>query len=245
MRQAHRSGRTDTVSPAATVKSPTVLKFSPCERDRRAQHHHVGTGDRRAACRRRCASPRARSRRSRSAGSARRAMATRPRSPTTRRTRLRMRFARRHEVDQRRRAFGGLEARLQDQRVGPVAPRDARGAVLRRDQPAAVLGLSQAARRSRRRNRSAASTASRSSRRGRPARRCRDRRSARSLRWAMPWCFSSLAEIDDHFDVVGPLLERLAPARQRHAAGDQRAPATPCRPWPAPRRPRDSGGGWR
>ena len=47
--------------------------------------------------------------------------------------------ARRHEIDQRRRAVGGFEARFQDQRVGPVAARNTRRLAFRRDKPAPVL----------------------------------------------------------------------------------------------------------
>ena len=114
-----RVGQTkETVSPAATVKSPTVLRFSPRIRRRRVQDRHVGAGDGAHASRRRCASPTARSRRSRSAGSARCATRRGPRSPTTRRSRCGVVLARRHEVDQRRGAVVGLEAGFEDQRVG-------------------------------------------------------------------------------------------------------------------------------
>ena len=47
--------------------------------------------------------------------------------------------ARRHEIDQVDRAVSGLEPRLQDQRIVPIAARGARDLPRRRDQPAAVL----------------------------------------------------------------------------------------------------------
>ncbi len=100
---------------------------------------------------------------------------------------VRMRATRRHEVDQRCGAVTVFEPRFQDQRVVAIAPRDAGFRIARADQPAAMLGACQGARRSRHRNRTAASTASRSShpcRRGRPP---RNRRSARNPRCAMPW----------------------------------------------------------
>ncbi len=50
----------------------------------------------------------------------------------------------RHEVDHRGGAGWGLESRLQDHRVGPVAPRDTHIRLIDRDDlPAPVLGLAQ------------------------------------------------------------------------------------------------------
>ena len=76
-----------------------------------------------------------------------------------------------------------LEARLQDQRIVPVAARAFVDLFRRRDQPSAVVARAQAARRNRHRNRMPASTASRSTRRDRPVPRSRNRRSIHSLRF--------------------------------------------------------------
>ncbi len=51
--------------------------------------------------------------------------------------------ARRHEIDQRHRAIGGLEPRLQDQRVGAIAAGGRLDLALRRDQPATILVCAQ------------------------------------------------------------------------------------------------------
>ena len=56
---------------------------------------------------------------------------------------VRMVLPRRHKIDQRCRTIFGLEARLEDQRIGSVAAPDADSPSLRCYLPAAVIGLSQ------------------------------------------------------------------------------------------------------
>ena len=55
-----------------------------------------------------------------------------------------------HEVDECRRAGRCLEARLQDERVIPILPRDACVLIHRRDQPSTVLAGAQQRRKARR-----------------------------------------------------------------------------------------------
>ena len=60
-----------------------------------------------------------------------------------------------------------------------------------------------------------------------------------------PTAQPELGQLDDDLHVVGLPLERLLPAVERHAPGDQPRAASRGRPRRAPSRPPRSGGGWR
>ena len=99
--------------------------------------------------------------------------------------------ARRHEIDQVDRAVSGLEPRLQDQGVVPIAARGAGNLARPARSASGRASRCREALQSRRRNRRPASTASRSIRSGRPAPRSRNRRSAHNLRSGTARCFTA------------------------------------------------------
>ena len=111
-----------TVSPAATVNSPTVLKFSPCDLDRRAQQHHVGPGDGAERAVGQAADPR----HDGAVAEARRpAPCTSSRgrdSPATMRTRSEVSLRSGMKSISGHGAVVGLEPRFQDQRVVAILP---------------------------------------------------------------------------------------------------------------------------
>ena len=129
-------------------------ELAPFERHRRAQHHHVGAGDRADAGARITSFLETRDPRHRGAIVEAQDELHRhlhaPAPPEHHAHEMAVLGAHRHEVDERHRALGSLEVRLEDQAVAAIASAHAAVDADRREAPAAVLALAEQRREARR-----------------------------------------------------------------------------------------------